>query len=46
LNVTKPREGLTVPYEAYEEIELRYVGCGGVPREQVRFRFTTIMFYT
>ena len=44
----KVREGLAVSYEAYEEIEPRYVGCGGVPvvlREQVRFRFTIIMFY-
>ena len=40
------REGLAVSYEAYEEIEPRYVGCGGVVlREQVRFRFTIIMFY-
>ena len=45
--MTKVRGGLAVPYEAYEEIELRCVGCG-VPvvlREQVRFSFTIIMFY-
>ena len=44
--MTKVREGLAVPYEAYEEIEPRCVG-GGVPvvlREQVRSRFTIIMF--
>ena len=38
------REGLAVPYEAYEEIEPRCVGCG-VVRGQVRFRFTITMFY-
>jgi hypothetical protein len=38
------REGLAVPYEVYEEIEPRCVGCGEV-REQVRFRFTITMFY-
>lgn len=47
MNVTRLREGFAVLYEVYEEIEPRYVGCGvpEVLREQVRFRFTTIMFY-
>ena len=47
--MTKVRERLAVLYEAFEEIEPRCVGCGGVLvvlREQVRFRFTIIMFYS
>jgi hypothetical protein len=46
--VTKVREGLAVPYEAYEGIEPRCVGCVEVPvvlREQVRFRLTIIVLY-
>lgn len=48
MNATKVREGLEVPYEAYEELEPRCVEYGGAPvvlHEQVRFRFTIIMSY-